>query len=119
MRLDRGNSVFHFWKFTGSIFVPSPITSWVAGLGYPNAVEYPDDIKGHLKCRFTIYGKDLWRKDEIIGYVKYAKPQHVPGTIDSQIWVDDLNWTNVGAFTQDVNMSEDSSEGFKNWTLIY
>ena len=103
VRLDRGNSVFHSWKFRGAIFVPSDVISWVGGLGY----------------RFTIHGDDLWRKDDIIGYVRYTRPQHVPGTIDSQIWVDDINWTNVGNFTQDVNLSTDASEGFTNWTLIY
>ncbi len=118
-RLDRGNSVFHTWNFTGAIFVPSDFTTWVAGLGYPDAVEFPDDIQGHLKCRFAIYGDDLWRKDDIIGYVRYTRPQHVPGTIDSQIWVDDINWTHAGSFTQDVNLSTDASEGHQRWTLIY
>ena len=118
-KLDRGNSVFHWWKFRGAIFVPSDITSWAAGLGYPNAVEFPDDVQGHLKCRFEIHGDDLWRKDDIIGYVRYTKPKHVPGTIDSQIWVDDINWTHVGAFTQNVNLSTDASEGYQKWTLIY
>jgi hypothetical protein len=118
-RLDRGNSIFHSWKFTGAIFVPSNYVTWAAGLGYPDAVEFPDDIQGHLKCRFEIHGDDMWRKDEIIGYVRYTRPQHVSGTIDSQIWVDDLNWTHAGNFTQDKNLSTDSSEGFQCLTLIY
>ena len=118
-RLDRGNSVFHSWKFQGAIFYPSEFNTWLGGLAFPDAVEFPDDIQGHLKCKFEIHGDDLWKKDDIIGYVKYATPQSVPGTIDSQIWVEDLNWTNVGNFTQDVILSADSSEGYKTWTLIY
>ena len=118
-RLDRGNSVFHSWKFTGTIFVPSDITSWVAGMSYPDGVEFPEDIKGHLKCRFEIHGADLWRKDNIGAYVKYTHPEHVPGTIDSFVWVDDLNWTFVGNFVQDVELSTDTGEGFSTWTLLY
>lgn len=58
-------------------------------------------------------------KDNIGAYVKYMSPPHVPGTIDSQIWADDISWTLVGNFSQDVPMSTDAGEGVSTWTLAY
>ncbi len=118
-RLDRGSSAFYYWKFTGAIFEPGGIHSWIAGLGYPDGIEFSNDIHGHLKCRFQILGRDLWKKDNIGAHVKYARPKHVEGTIDSFKWVEDLNWTKVGDFVQDVKMSTEFGEGFPVWTLIY
>lgn len=118
-RLHRGESSFYWWRFAGTNFVDSDIVSWIAGLPFPDGVEFPDDVHGHLKCRFRIYGDDLWRKDQIIGYVRYMTYHHIPGTIDSFAWVPDINWTQVGVFGQDVVLSTDSSEGFSTWTLNY
>lgn len=118
-RLDRGNSVFHYHYVVGTHFEPGDIVSWVGGLGYPNGIEFSDDIGGHLRCRLRIHGDDKWVKDNIGAYVKYTSPQHVAGTIDSQIWADDISWTFIGNFSQDVAMSTDAGEGVSTWTLAY
>ncbi len=118
-RLTRGESVFYYWTFRGTNFVPGDFTTWIGGLPFPDGVEFPDDVQGHLKCRFRIHGDDLWKKDEIVGYVKYTNYYHIPGTIDSFEWQPDMNWTNVGTFGQDVVLSTDSKEGHKTWTLLY
>lgn len=120
-RLDRGTSAFYWWRFQGANFAPNPsgIGHSIGGQGFPHGVEFPQDIKGHLKCRLRAWGDDMWIKDNIDGYVRYARLVGVPGTIDSTIWVDDLNWTSVGRFTQDVAVSTDPSEGHRTWTLIY
>lgn len=119
-RLDRGDSAFHYWTFKGFFPVESEYVTYGAGIGFPrDGVEFPEDIQGHLKCKFRIHGDDLWTKDNIEGYVRYVRPKHIPGTIDSHVWVDDLNWTHVGTFSQDANLSTDRSEGYTTWTLLY
>jgi hypothetical protein len=118
-RLDRGDSEFHWWEFRGTHFAPGDVVRWVGGLPYPDAAEFPDGISGSLKCRFRIFGEDMWIKDNIEAYVRYTEPEHVEGTIDSMVWVDDINWTHVGTFSVDANISADSSEGSETWTLIY
>lgn len=117
-RLQRGDSQFHWWRFSGAYFQDPDVITWIAGLGYPDGVEFADDVPGHLKYRFRIYGDDLWRKDRIDCYVRYLSFQHVPGTIDSFIWVPDLNWTHVGTFDRDLILSTDPAEGFRTLTLI-
>jgi hypothetical protein len=118
-RLDRGESAFYSWRFTGTYFTDDEFVTWIAGLPYPDAVEFPDDVQGHLKCRFRIWGDDLWQKDEIVGYVRYVTYHHIPGTIDSFEWVPDLNWTQVGVFSRDVILSTNDSELTTTWTLVY
>lgn len=118
-RLHRGESSFYWWRFTGTIFTDGDTVTWIGGLPYPDGVEIPNDVQGHLKCRFRIFGDDLWRKDEIVGYVRYITYHHIPGTIDAFEWVPDLNWTQVGVFSRDGVLSTDPSEGFVTWTLIY
>lgn len=117
-RLDRGTSDLHWWRFTGATFQDPDTITWIAGLAYPDGVEFPNDVFGHLKYRFRIYGDDLWRKDRIDCYVRYLTYQHVPGTIDSFIWVPDLNWTHAGTFDHDLVLSTDPGEGFRTLTLI-
>lgn len=118
-RLDRGDSEFHWWGFRGSHFAPGDTFRWVSGLPYPEAAEFPEGIKGSLKCRFKIHGDDMWIKDNVEAYVRYTKPTHIEGTIDSMKWVDDINWTHVGTFSVDGNISTDLSEGVRMWTLLY
>lgn len=118
-RLSRGESIFYYWTFAGAYFMPGDIMTWIGGLPYPDGVEFPNDIKGHLKCRFRIHGDDLWKKDEIIGYVKYTRYYHISGTTDDFEWNPDLNWTNVGVFGRDGILSTDSDEGYTTWTLLF
>jgi hypothetical protein len=120
-RLDRGESQFYWWRFQGANFAPSDSDIAVSrgGEGFPHGVEFPQDIQGHLKCRLRAWGDDMWIKDNIGGYIRYARLVGVPGTIDSTVWVDDLNWTFAGDFTQDVAVSTDPTEGFLTWTLLY
>lgn len=120
-RLDRGTSQFFWWKFQGANFAPNPsgIGHTTGGEGFPHGVEFPQDIHGHLRCRLRAGGDDMWIKDNIDAYVRYARLISVPGTIDSRVWVDDLNWTAVGSFTQDVAISTDPHEGTPTWTLVY
>ena len=120
-RLDRDESQFYFWRFVGA--TPEPSNSNIgeveSGQENPHGVEFENDIFGHLKCRLRIYGDDMWIKQQIDGYVRYAKLQGVPGTIDSANWVDDPDWTPVGNFAQEAHMSTDGGEGYTNWTLLY
>ncbi len=116
-RLNRGASELHWWRFSGAIFQDPDVVTWIAGLGYPDGVEFANDVNGHLKYRFRIYGDDLWQKERIDCYVRYLSFQHVPGTIDSFIWVPDLNWTHVGTFDRDLVLSTDPGEGFRMLTL--
>ena len=118
-RLDRGASQFFMWQPQGTFFVPATNVTWIASLPYPNAVEFPDGVEGHMRAQFQIHGDDMWKKDKVSAYVKYSHYEAVPGTIDSFVWVEDLNWSHVGDFTQDVEMSTDSTEGLTTWTLLY
>lgn len=120
-RLNRGESQFYWWRFQGAIFAPNPSGIGVShgGEGFPHGVEFPHGIQGHLKCRLRAWGDDMWIKDNIGGYVRYARLVGVPGTIDSTIWVDDFDWTFIGNFAQDVALSTDSREGHETWTLLY
>jgi hypothetical protein len=120
-RLDRGDSRFYWWRFQGTNFVPSDDGTGTSSAGeeLPHGVEFPQDIGGHLKCRLRALGEDMWIKDNVDAYVRYARLVHVPGTIDSSVWVDDLNWTFVGSFTQDAPISTDTGEGYPSWTLVY
>ena len=47
-RLTRGESVFYYWTFRGTNFVPGDFTTWIGGLPFPDGVEFPDDVQGHL-----------------------------------------------------------------------
>jgi hypothetical protein len=120
-RLDRGESQFYWWKFQGANFAPSSSDTAEShgGEGFPHGVEFPQDIRGHLQCRLRAWGDDMWIKDNVGGYVRYARLVGVSGTIDSTIWVDDLNWTFVGDFTRDIAISTDPQEGPRTWTLQY
>jgi hypothetical protein len=120
-RLDRGDGAFYWWRFQGANFAPrdSDIGVSHGGAGFPHGVEFPQGVVGHLKCRFRAWGDDMWIKDNIDGYVRYATERGVPGTIDSTVWVDDINWSLIWHFPQDVALSTDASEGFTTWTLNY
>src|SRR5262245_21554006 len=114
-RLDRGEDAFYWWRFQRAYFAPRPpdddIASTTGGAGFPHGVEFPHGVVGHLKCRFRAWGDDMWIKDNVDGYVRYAREKGVPGTIDSTEWVDDLNWTLIWHFPADASLSTDPSEG--------
>jgi len=59
-----------------------------------------------------------FEKIEILGDVSYSNYQYVPGMIDSFVWVDNLNWTNVRVFPPETNLSKYSSKGVTSWTLV-
>jgi hypothetical protein len=61
----------------------------------------------------------MGHQDNVDGYVRYARERGVPGTIDSTVWVDDLNWSFIWQFPQDAVLSTDPAEGFTTWTLNY
>lgn len=116
-RLDRGDTEFHWWDFRGTYFAPGDFVRWVGGLPYPEAVEFPDGVEGSLECRFRIHGDDMWTKDRIDAYVRYTEPTAQGGTLSK--WTDDINWTHVGTFSKDADISTDRREGYTTWTLIY
>jgi hypothetical protein len=120
-RLDLGESAFYWWRFQGANFAPrdDDLAESIGGAGFPHGVEFPQGVVGHLKCRLRAWGDDLWIKDNVDGYVRYAREKSVPNTIDSTVWVDDLNWTLIWHFPQDAALSTDPSEGFTTWTLNY
>jgi hypothetical protein len=83
---------------------------------YPEpGMEFSNGIAGHLKCRLRIGNDDMWIKDQVDIYVRYIK--RVATSFDTLDWQLDADWTYLGAWTQDVKMSTDSSEGPASWTL--
>lgn len=118
-RLDQGESAFYFWRFQGTVFEPGDLVEWIAGMPYPDGVEFADDVQGHLTCDLRIHGDDMWVKDQIDAYVRYINYHHIPGTIDAFEWVPDLNWTFVATFPRDIALSTDKKEGVTILHLIY
>jgi hypothetical protein len=110
-RLNQGESEFYFWNWRGTNIDDDDIITWPGGLPFPDAVEFRPALEGNLKFRFEIFGNDLWVKDSIDCYARYTHPEHVPGTIDEQRWVEDAFWTHLGTFPRDVNMSTDTVPG--------
>ena len=72
------------------------------------------------RSRFEIFGNDQWLKDDVDCYVRSTHPEHVPGTIDQQRWVEDLAWTGIGTFPRAVKMRTDTVPGsmFRRLTLV-
>jgi hypothetical protein len=120
-RLSQGASEFFSWTWRGTNIDDGDVVGWPAGLPFPDAIEFRPNLPGRLKFRFEIFGNDLWVKDNIDCYVRFTHPEHVPGTIDQQRWVEDSAWTSVGTFPRDVNMSTDTVPGsvFKRLELVF
>jgi hypothetical protein len=108
-RLNVGTSEFHSWRWAGTTLdQDDDIVTWPAGRPFPDAIEFRSPLQGHLTFRFEIFGNDVWVKDTIDTYVRYTKPEHVPGTLDSDRWVEDAFWTHTGTFARDVSMRTDT-----------
>lgn len=89
----------------------------VSGTAVPYYINFNAGIRGHLRVRFTAKGKDAWEKDWIRSNVFLGELRHVPGTIDSMVWVED--WETF-FFGRDVVLStEKSDEGYSSLTLLY
>lgn len=111
-RLDRNELVTYFWEFINH----SGIGVSISGFTPPYYEEFPGGIQGHLKVKFIARGDDAWEKVSIISTVFSGDLASVPGTIDSLYWAEQRDQF---AFTRDVVLSTDSSEGFGSWTLLY
>jgi hypothetical protein len=111
-RLNRGEDATYFWVFQN----PSNIGVSYSGFTPPYYIEFPNDLKGHLKVKFIARGDDAWEKVSIASTVFSGTIKAVPGTIDSLYWEehrDDF------LFNRDVVLSTDPAEGFGSWTLAY
>lgn len=124
-RLSRGESTFYFWTFSDNEPDPNrpvaPDAADSAGDGEPpqDFVEFANGIAGHLQCRFAIQGDDLWKRNQIMGYVRCLHREGIPGTHDTYAWVPDEDWTALGIFGADAIVSSDSADGVHTWTLLY
>lgn len=113
-RLNRNEDATYFWVFQ------NPHSNGVgvsySGFTPPYYVEFPNDIRGHLKVTFIARGDDAWEKVSIVSTVFSGTIRGVPGTIDSLFWDehrDDF------VFNRDVVLSTDPREGRSTWTLLY
>ncbi len=83
---------------------------------YPSqGMEYSNGLHDHMRCRLHIHGDDMWTKDRVDIWVKEIK--QVATSFDTLDWVEQ-DWTHLGAWTQDTNLSWDGGEGFTTWTLL-
>lgn len=114
---ERGDS--RFYGFTVPELYLDETSRLPEGIGripmpYPNTgIEFSNGIHPHLKCRLRIHADDMWIKDVVEIYIKEAQ---LDGA--SLAWAEAPIWTRLGAWTQDVPMSRDSSEGETTWTLL-
>ena len=111
-RLNRNELATYFWVFQN----PSDIGVSYSGFTPPYYKEFPNGIQGHLTVKFTARGDDAWEKTSIFSTVFSGNIRSVPGTIDSLYWEEQRN---DFAFTRDVVLSTDSSEGFSSLTIRY
>jgi hypothetical protein len=112
LRLDRGELATYYWEFKD----PDGIGVAVSGTTVPYYEDFPNGVRGHLKVKLVAKGDDAWEKDWIDTTVYTGELRHVPGTIDSFVWVED--WEEF-FFDRDVVLSTDQSEGFTSLTLNY
>jgi len=83
---------------------------------YPSyGLEFSNGLEGHLKIRLRIHGKDMWIKDNIDLLVRFIR--HKADSVDTLGWKEDVNWSYVWSWGQDVPMSTQFGEGFTTWTL--
>jgi hypothetical protein len=111
-RLDHAELVTYYWVFQS----PDGIGVAVSGTAVPYYEAFPNGARGHLRVKFIAKGDDAWEKDWIESVVYSGELRHVPGTIDSFVWVEDWDTFNFG---RDVVLSTDRSEGFTSLTLLY
>jgi predicted secreted protein len=111
-RLNRNEQATYFWVFANH----SGIGVSYSGFTPPYYEEFPAGIAGHLKVKFIAKGDDAWEKVAIYSTVFSGEIRGVPGTIDSLYWDEHRD---EFAFTRDVVLSTDRSEGFTSLTLNY
>jgi predicted secreted protein len=111
-RLDRNENATYFWVFENH----SGLGVCISGFTPPYFEEFPNGIAGHLKVRFIARGDDAWEKVAIFRTVFSGIIRAIPGTIDSLYWEEHRD---EFAFTRDVMLSSDSSEGHATWQLLY
>lgn len=85
-------------------------------VGDPDAIEFPEGVRGHLRVRVVAKGDETWERVDIVSTVHAGEAHHVPGPTGSFHW---LPFSEAFDFTLDVVPSTDASEGFQNWTLSY
>jgi len=111
-RLNRNENATYFWVFENH----SGIGVSYSGFTPPYYEEFVNGISGHLKVKFIARGKDAWEKVAIYSTVFSGEIRAVPNTIDSLYWEE---FRDEFAFTKDVVISKDTSEGYPTWTLAY
>jgi hypothetical protein len=111
-RLNIGERANYYWVFQD----PDGIGVAVSGTVIPYTVAFPDGVAGHLRVKLIARGDDACEKVSIFSTVTTGNLRFVPGTIDASVWVEDYH---SFLFSQDVVLSTDSSEGFREWTLRY
>lgn len=77
--------------------------------------EFSNGLEGHLTIKLRITGQDMWIKDKVDLYVVFIRRRAT--SFDTEEWQEDSNWTFIHSWTQDVEMSTDSSEGRTTWKL--
>lgn len=111
-RLDRGEYATYFWVFRN----PDGVGVSVSGTVVPYSIDFPQGLSGHLKVKFIAKGEDAWEALDIFSTVYTGRLRHIPGTIDSQEWVEELHDFSFPG--RDV-LSTDHSEGVTTLTLNY
>lgn len=111
-RLNRNENANYYWVFQD----PDGLGTIISGLVVPYYEEFPNGIQGHLKVKLIAIGDDAWEKVHIHSTVFSGVIRAVPGTIDSLYWDEHRS---EFAFTKDVVLSTDSSEGRRTWNLLY
>ena len=111
-RLNRNENATYFWVFVNH----SGIGVSYSGFTPPYYEEFPDGISGHLKVKFIARGDDAWEKVSIYSTVFSGEIRGIPGTIDGLYWEEHRD---EFAFTRDVVLSTDPSEGYSSWQLNY
>ena len=57
----------------------------------------------------------MWTKDQVDIWLKNIR--QLATSFDTLDWIEDQDWTKLGSWTRDVNLSTDTSEGATTWTL--
>lgn len=83
---------------------------------YPGyGIEFSSGMRSHMKIELRIQGEDMWIKDSVDLYVRQIR--QVATSFDTLAWIEDLYWTYVASWTQDVSLSRDGREGVSAWRL--
>lgn len=117
--LEPGAQRFYGYEINGLFLDDTPPLP--AGIGripspYPSrGMEYSHGLSGHLRSRLRIHGHDMWTKDKVEIYVKEIR--QLATSFDTLEWIEDSDWTKLGTWGADADLSTDSSEGSTTWTL--